>query len=508
MQFIRKYGTAAKVRIPVVKASSADFAVSGDWTPATGDVKISKDGGNVANITTLPVAVGALWEFAISATEMQAAEITIQVVDAATKAVQDQAVSIITFGNASAALQIDWSDSVRAGLTALPNVASGSAGAIPTTGTGANQISVTSGGVDIQTIKTNPVVNGGTITFPSNATVASTGGAVGSVTGAVGSVTGLTASDVGAIKLKTDNLPSDPADASDIAAAFGVVGSAISGLNDLSQADVRTAVGLASANLDTQIGTLASQTSVDTIDGIVDAILDDTGTAGVVVAAASKTGYSLSAAGLAAFFITDTTKVYGDAVAGSVVAEIAENAGGGGLSASDIADEVQTRTIAAVTLVNGLADNSVTAAALAMDAVTEIQSGLATSAALSTVASYVDTEVGAIKLQTDKLTFDGANHIVADARKISTSATAADNLEAGSTALVPGTCAAGSTTTIVETNLTEATDDHYNGRVISFISGDLAGQTTSISDYNGTTKTLTVVALTEPPDNLDAFVIS
>src|SRR6476660_4530339 len=33
-------------------------------------------------------------------------------------------------------------DAVRLGLTALPNVASGSAGAIPTTGTGANQIKV------------------------------------------------------------------------------------------------------------------------------------------------------------------------------------------------------------------------------------------------------------------------------------------------------------------------------------------------------------------------------
>jgi hypothetical protein len=55
--------------------------------------------------------------------------------------------------------------------------------------------------VDVDTIKTNPVVNGGTITFPTNATVASTtnltagtiaavSGAVGSVTGAVGSVTG------------------------------------------------------------------------------------------------------------------------------------------------------------------------------------------------------------------------------------------------------------------------------------------------------------------------------
>jgi hypothetical protein len=42
-------------------------------------------------------------------------------------------------------------DTVRLGLTSLPNVASGSAGAIPTTGTGSNQISVTSGGVILST---------------------------------------------------------------------------------------------------------------------------------------------------------------------------------------------------------------------------------------------------------------------------------------------------------------------------------------------------------------------
>lgn len=111
--------------------------------------------------------------------------------------------------------------------------------------------------VDVDTIKTNPVVNGGTFTFPTNATGASTTnitagtittvtnltnaptagdftavmktsigtavaasavasvtgnvggnvtGSVGSVVGAVGSVTGLTSADVGAIKAKTDSL--------------------------------------------------------------------------------------------------------------------------------------------------------------------------------------------------------------------------------------------------------------------------------------------------------------
>ena len=82
---------------------------------------------------------------------------------------------------------------------------------------------------------------------------------------------------------------------------------------------------------------------------------------------------------------------------------LAQAPSGTGASATAIADEVQTRTIAAVTVVNGLAANTVTAAALATDAVTEIQSGLATAADLATVATYVDTEVAAIKAKTDNL---------------------------------------------------------------------------------------------------------
>lgn len=54
-------------------------------------------------------------------------------------------------------------------------------------------------------------------------------------------------------------------------------------------ATIRAAVGLAAADLDTQLST---------IDTNVDSILADTGTDGVVVAAASKTGYRLSATGV------------------------------------------------------------------------------------------------------------------------------------------------------------------------------------------------------------------
>lgn len=89
-------------------------------------------------------------------------------------------------------------------------------------------------------------------------------------------------------------------------------GVGITGLNDLDAAGVRSAVGLAAANLDTQLGAidtvadairavtdnLPDSGSLTTIAGNVAAILDDTGTSGVVVASASKSGYSLAASGL------------------------------------------------------------------------------------------------------------------------------------------------------------------------------------------------------------------
>jgi hypothetical protein len=57
---------------------------------------------------------------------------------------------------------------------------------------------------------------------------------------------------------------------------------------------------------------------------------------------------------------------------------------------------------------------AVDAAALAADAVTEIQSGLATAAALATV----DTVVDAIQAKTDQLTFTVANQVDANSESM------------------------------------------------------------------------------------------
>src|SRR4030095_6253533 len=156
MDILREYGQAAVIYMPVIKRGVVDFALAADWTPAAGDVRISKNGGASANVATLPTAItmgnGAMWQFPLSATEMQAADIVVTVVDAATKAVEHQAFLITTYGNASARHRVNLNDGVRAGLTALPNAAAEAAGGLYTRGTGGRQINQDANGrVDTRT---------------------------------------------------------------------------------------------------------------------------------------------------------------------------------------------------------------------------------------------------------------------------------------------------------------------------------------------------------------------
>jgi hypothetical protein len=102
----------------------------------------------------------------------------------------------------------------------------------------------------------------------------------------------------------------------------------------------------------------------------------------------------------------------------------------------------------------------------------------------------------------------GTGNLPANVLALNGVITAAAKFEQGATALVTSTCTTGSTTTQVRTNLTEATNDHYKGRIVTFTSGALAGQSTDITSYDGVNKYLNVTQLTEAPASTDAFVIS
>jgi hypothetical protein len=140
------------------------------------------------------------------------------------------------------------------------------------------------------------------------------------------------------------------------------------------------------------------------------------------------------------------------------------------------------------------------------------------NATLSTLSGYVDTEVAAIKAKTDLIPATPVTvgdiptaAVIADAvfdeptSGHTTAGTYGDKFGAHLKAVLKVVVGTGSTTTAVVLNSTtgidgaapSSTDDFYMGRVLIFTSGAMAGQATSISAYNGTSKTLTVVAVTD-----------
>ena len=100
MEVQRQRGVQTTIYFTMVKAGSTDLAVTGNWTPETGDTKISKDGANVTNTTNNPAVVGGtgsvLWKLVLTLTEMNAQEIDIQIVDSATKTVEDNVIIVST----------------------------------------------------------------------------------------------------------------------------------------------------------------------------------------------------------------------------------------------------------------------------------------------------------------------------------------------------------------------------------------------------------------------------
>lgn len=95
-----------------------------------------------------------------------------------------------------------------------------------------------------------------------------------------------------------------------------------------------------------------------------------------------------------------------------------------------------------------------------------------------------------------------------DTKSISDNSGAADNLEASTTTIVLNTAKTGTlSVTQMSTNLTEATNNHYNGRTVIWVDGVLAGQASDITNYVGVNGVLTFSAVTDIPSDGDAFVI-
>jgi len=137
-------------------------------------------------------------------------------------------------------------------------------------------------------------------------------------------------------------------------------------------------------------------------------------------------------------------------------------------------------------------------------------------------AANLPADVDAILVDTAELQTDWANggrlDLLLDAIKVITDAlgaTAAARLALSAGQIIPATVDTvtnthtPTTTEFQADDITEATADHYNGRIVLFTSGALAGQATDITDYAavGGIGQFTVTAMTEAPANDDTFII-
>ena len=253
---------------------------------------------------------------------------------------------------------------------------------------------------------------------------------------------------VGAFSIGRSAAAVDLANATD---GLGALKTLIDGLNNLSAADVN-------AEVDTAISdaALATAANLATVGSNVDAILVDTN-------------------------------------------ELQTNQG-------DWATATGFATASALATVDGNVDTVVAAGVQIRDDVEVVRVDLvAVKAELDDV--FVDTGT-TIPGQIAALNnFDPATDTV-DVGALGGDAAALANLAESAGTMVTGAAVTGTlSTTQMSTDLTEATDDHYNGRVIIWTSGVLQDQATNITDYDGTTKVLTFTAVTEAPSDTNTFII-
>ena len=142
---LRKYGVQTTINFELYEVDGIDLRV--DAVHAAGDSAIMKDEGAEANTTNGFGDEGNGYSIVLSATEMQAARIVLYIIDqTTTKVWLDKVIVIETYGHASAMHAVDLSDSVRAGLTALPAAAADAAGGLPISD---------AGGLDLDALNTN-----------------------------------------------------------------------------------------------------------------------------------------------------------------------------------------------------------------------------------------------------------------------------------------------------------------------------------------------------------------
>ncbi len=287
--------------------------------------------------------------------------------------------------------------------------------------------------------------------YAASASPATTSGAVGSVTGAVGSVTGNVGGNV-----------------------TGSVGSVLGGINT-SGGTITTLDALDTAQ-DSQHAT--TQSALATVDGIVDAILVDTAEIGAAGAGLTAQPWNSAWDAEVQSEVTDALNAYDPPTNTEMVAAFTEIKGST-WATTDTLEAIRDRGDAAWLTATGFSTHS------AADV---------WAAGTRTLTASSDPTAAAI-----------ADAVWDEARSGHTTAGTYGESHAG---IVSGTAQTGTlSTTQMSSNLSEATNDHYIGRTIVWITGNLAGQASDVTDYTGSGGILTFTAVTEAPANGDRFVL-
>lgn len=334
----------ASQNLPFVLIKASDGTA---LTGATVTARRSIDGGAQASATgTVSELANGQYNLALSQADTNGNQIGILLT--ATGAIPVHFSLVTTAG--------DPTDAVRFGLTALPNAAAAATGGVPTvdgsnavrvqSGTGANQISLASGLVTAGTVATGAITSGSFASGAIDAAAIATD-AIGSAELAASAVTEIQAAIA----------------AGAVASVTGAVGSV---------------TGNVGGNVTGSVGSVASG-----------GITAGSFAAGAIDAAAIATD-AIGSAELAASAVSE---IQSGLATSSAQSTILSGVAAIGLDTDDIQNRLPSALVSGKidASVGAMAANTLTASALATDAVTEIQTGITAPSAAAVAAQIVNT---------------------------------------------------------------------------------------------------------------------
>jgi len=128
--YLRKYGVSTTINFHVYDVDGIDLNETA--TIGTADIDIMKDQGAEAPSTNAATDEGRGYSLVLTATEMQAAVVTLYIVDTATKVWLDEVITIETYGNASAQHAFDLDDANPLSTNTIAEQSQGAPTATPT----------------------------------------------------------------------------------------------------------------------------------------------------------------------------------------------------------------------------------------------------------------------------------------------------------------------------------------------------------------------------------------